>query len=226
MPIPSEKSAFLFDFFIGERSCSEIEEWVYSANLEDSLNEEEHLELISLNFNADSARSDVEKILRQKLDSSAFITHRLRQVLERILERKESVQVDILEIYNLYCRGYGFLQKIALKYGLDVACPTPRSDSWDDLSLAEQTSLIDSFYPEVAEDAQLALACLERGDLDFEQTQITNYLNPLPDDPVFEDRRPRSTKKKMSIKTLNLNNPIVRWVHKLFGVQFLTYKYD
>ena len=58
----------------------------------------------------------------------------------------------LMEFYNLYCKGYGFLQELGLNYGLSVEVPrvaNTTADTWEELTVEQQQALLDSFSPEL-----------------------------------------------------------------------------
>ena len=147
-------------------SLPEFEQWVYSnSELESMLKAEEYLELISLNYKTPSSLYEAEKILKKYINISQYHTWRVTEVMQKIIDRPEDVHKYIEECYELYYEGFGFLQNLGIGYGLSITVlpSNYKCESWNELNFLEQRELIDSFYPNVAEEAKKVLDWLDSG---------------------------------------------------------------
>ena len=147
-------------------SLSEFEQWVYSnSELETILEAQEYLELISLNYKTPSSLYEAEKILKKYINIGKYHTWRVTEVLKKIIDRPSDVHKYIEECYELYCEGFGFLQNLGIGYGLTITVlPSHyKRESWNELNHLEQRQLIDSFYPNVAEEAKKVIGWFDSG---------------------------------------------------------------
>ncbi len=87
----------------------------------------------------------------------------MRRVLQKIIDRTHDVHIFIEECYNLYCDGYSFVDNLGLCYGLAITDLQSNYDAntWEELGLNKQMELIDSFYPEVCNEAEKVLYWLD-----------------------------------------------------------------
>ncbi len=200
MPLPTEQEDTVFLYFIGEKTSREFENYVYSATeLEQFVGANDYLKLISIDFEANSAKYEVEKILNNHLDPNRFIELTLRSILNRIVDRSKCTAGDILETYYLYCDGYEFLNGLGLKFGLAVAAPEQSSSyEWDGLSEQKQHIILDNFYPEVQTYAQRVLTCFDEKSIVFNLDKLESFLfGILPRNPAFVDSRTSKMKELM-----------------------------
>ena len=143
-----------------------FEQWVYhTKELETELSEETYLELVSLNYKSKHILSDLEKVIGAYIDNVTFDTKRIIEILHSIVNRDENCSQSIEVTYHLYCSGYTFLRRLGLTYGLMLKCLTLEREqrSWQDLSVQEQNSILDQFFPEIIFDAQNVVTWLQEG---------------------------------------------------------------
>lgn len=158
--IAEEFELSYYKLLAGEYSSSEFEQWIYtSKELEIRLNAEHYLAIIALDYSKPASLSKAEQILRQYIDLGKHYERYINAVLQQIIERSPNVQIYIEQCYQLYSEGFTFLRSLSLDYGLKikVAPSNYSAENWHELTPAEQTKLIDSFYPDVAEAAKQVL---------------------------------------------------------------------
>jgi hypothetical protein len=84
-----------------------------------------------------------------------------------------------MEFYDLYCKGYNFLQDLGLGFGLMVEVPPSKysKDNWEDLREEEKQDLLNSFSPEIDVVIQRVIDWLtnKRIILTGEQDEIGHY---------------------------------------------------
>jgi hypothetical protein len=149
-----------------EFSLAEFEQWVYSdLKLESILETQEYLELISLNYKTPSSLYDAEKILKKYINIGQYHKWRVTEVLKKVMDRPSDVHKYIEECYELYCEGFSFLENLGIGYGLAITVlPSDyKCENWSELNHFEQCQLIDSFYPNVAEEAKRVIGWLDSG---------------------------------------------------------------
>lgn len=144
----------------GEFDLGEFEQWIYTnQELELRLDAEHYLAIISLDYLKPSSLYEAEKILRQYIDLARHYEWYISGILQHIIERSPHVQIYIEQCYQLYCDGFTFLRNLAFNYGLKIkVVPASYSaENWYKLTSAKKVQLIDSFYPDVAKEAQKIL---------------------------------------------------------------------
>jgi len=147
----------VYKLIAGEHELAKFEAWIYSSKeLEAILNAEEYLAIISLDYSQDSSLYEAEKVLTKYIDTGKYHEWYISRVLQKIVDRPADVYKYIDRCYDLYCNGFAFLNDLGLNYGLKIRVPPSNysADSWCELTSVEQIQLIDSFYPDVAEEAK------------------------------------------------------------------------
>lgn len=142
----------------------DFEKWVYSEKeLENLLSSDDYLELLSLDYRLPSSLYEAEKILKRHIVIGKYYEWRLRQVLQKIIDKPIDVNRYIEQCYDMYCNGYNFLNNLAMDYGLTVAAPPSdySADTWDELKSIEQEKIINSLYPGVYREAKRVLSWLD-----------------------------------------------------------------
>lgn len=145
-----------FDLTEDKISADEFEQWVYqSKSLENELDKNEYLDLISLDFRTSSAKYEIEKILKDKVNKGKFETLKLLNFLEDIIERKGEEVKALAKMYDLYCDGYDFLQDLGLGIGLEIEVPYRWGvNHYHELSDKQKDELVGEFYPVAKEMAE------------------------------------------------------------------------
>ncbi len=154
----------IFKLIAREVEINEFEQWVYSEkSLEDLLNSEEYLSLISLSYKQPSSLYEAEKILKRYIDVGKYYDWYLRRVLQKIIEHQNDVHKYIEQCYDMYCDGYSFLDNLGLGYGLAITVPpfNYNAGTWDKLELSEQKKLVEGFYPDVVNEVEKVIRWLD-----------------------------------------------------------------
>jgi len=154
----------IYKLITREVEINEFEQWVYSEkNLEELLNSEEYLSLISLSYKQPSSLYEAENILKRYIDIGKYYDWYLRRVLQKIIEYPDDVHKYIEQCYDMYCDGYDFLDNLGLGYGLAITVPPSNynAGTWDKLETHEQKELIESFYPDVVNEAKKVIRWLD-----------------------------------------------------------------
>ncbi|NVN19871.1 hypothetical protein GUA46_16140 [Muricauda sp. HICW] len=185
-----------------QMSIQDFETWVYnSKELEQNLPEDLYLDLISLNYKSKYALNDLTKLIEQYVDYGKFEIKKIQEILESIIQRDEKCAESIEMTYDLYCKGYIFLQKLGLNYGLLVSCPPAGNyqKNWNEISDKEQKELLDKLYPNIIIDAKNALKWFEKRKIIIKNTvdELGNY--------EYDDFRTEQEKKQGEIEIINLD---------------------
>jgi hypothetical protein len=139
---------------MGEKiSIKEFENWVYESNwLENELTEDEYTELVSLNYRTPSSIYEVGKILRERFDEGKFESVKMIDLLNSIIERDGKEGESLTRMYDLYCKGYYFLEDLGLGIGLFVGVPHKYGvEYYHELNERQKKEIADSVYPSAKE---------------------------------------------------------------------------
>jgi len=149
----------------GVFSLDDFEQWVYAnKELENLLNPDDYLDLISLNFKKSGAKYELWNLLKKYIDLGEFETYKMLELLNKAKRKTERLPYILMEFYHLYCNGYDFLQDLGLGIGLEVQVPSLKNttaEAWDELTIEQQKELLDSFSPKLEECIEQVLFWLE-----------------------------------------------------------------
>jgi hypothetical protein len=190
--LPIELKTRFFKTIKGDITLADFEQWIYDTEtLESILNSDDYLDIISLNYNKGGAKYELYNILKRLIDLGEFETYKMLELLNEAKAKTERLPFVLVEFYDLYCKGYNFLQDLGLGYGLMVEVPPSKysKDNWDDLKEEEKQELLNSFYPEIEEVIQRVIDWLtnKRIILTGEQDEIGHYS--------YQDLRTESERK-------------------------------
>lgn len=137
------------DLMEGKISIKEFEHWVYSSKwLEDELSENEYIDLISLNYNTPSSKYEIGKILKERFDKGKFEAIKMIHLLNSIIDRDGNEGESLIRMYDLYCKGYYFLEDLGLGIGLFLDVPNKYGvEYFHELIGSQKKELVDSVYP-------------------------------------------------------------------------------
>ena len=136
-----------------------FEQWLYEDKVLESSNPDLYLELISFDYSSEYGFYDS---FAKYVHFYKFEADQIKEYLYSIINREQKCGDAIWEMYELYCHGYEFLQKLGLIYGLClVDCSHP-------VSLVDDcASIIDKFYPDIIDDANNVIRWLDDGKIVF-----------------------------------------------------------
>ena len=180
--LPENIEQYFFDTINGKVTLTEFEQWVYTnKELESLLGEDDYLELISVNFKKNGAKYELVNLLSDKyVDLGEYEKWKLLDSLKTALKRNEHLGPILREFYDLYCRGYGFLNDLGLGYGLTIEVPPSpkyKVDTWEELTDSEKEELLNSFYPQLESDIKRTIDWIENGKIIFtgKKDEIGHY---------------------------------------------------
>lgn len=185
--LPEEINDQFVYFLKGEVPLKVFEQWVYATPvLEELLNEDDYLELISASYSKRYSKHELSKVIRPYIDFGEYETRRLKRLLRGVIERDSDLPDILRELYHLYCMGYCFLRDLAIGYALFVEVPPGKygAETWDELNEETQEELLGSLFPGVIEEAEKVWAWLEEGAI------ILKGEDYFSGQYLFEDRRP------------------------------------
>ncbi|CAM4188501.1 hypothetical protein [Pseudoalteromonas byunsanensis] len=135
-----------------EIELSDFENWVYTeTTLEQTLNSDDYLEIISINYKTPSGLYEAQKVLSKYFSMGKYYEWSIRNILHKIIAKPDDVHKYIEQCYDLYCEGFGFMDNLGLGYGLGLTCPDGFNDK------------VEEFYPHITEEAERVLLWLDTG---------------------------------------------------------------
>jgi hypothetical protein len=166
MTLPADIKQIFFDTLSGDKTVLEFEQWLYAdKRLETILNSDDYLDLISYGYKANNAKYGLFKLLEKHIDKGELEKKRIYTLLTKALNKDKELPEILMTFYDLYCKGYNFFDNLGLGYGLRVEVPGINNyeETWDDLSEAEQTALLNSFYPDLETEINKVISWLDTG---------------------------------------------------------------
>ncbi len=147
--LPGEIKDVFFETVSGNLSLCEFEDWLYSNNeLEYFLTADDYLELISFSYRKNS-KYDLYKILKNHIAKSEFENWKLLKLLNAVLKRDKDEAVAIVSFYNLYCKGYYFLDNLAFGFSLPMNYAQSDMRGIYEIDPAERQKMIEGFHPQI-----------------------------------------------------------------------------
>jgi len=158
--LPSNIKTYFFKTIKGEISIENFEKWIYTdEEIESILNADDYLDLVSLNYKKSGAKYELYNLLKKQVEIGEFETFKMLGLLEETKKKDEKLPHHLMEFYDLYCKGYFFLQILGLKYGLSVVVPWTKFTvgTWDELNNDQKKELLDSLSPKLEIEVQHAI---------------------------------------------------------------------
>ena len=144
-------------------------------------------------------------MIRKHIDISEYETWKLKKILFNTLERKNNYYDSILQFYDLYCKGYNFLDNLGIGYGLTLDCPYSEYgvDSYEELTQEQKDKVVDSFYPKIKFEIKKVLDWLD-SDLIVIQSEYDSYGNlKITDNRLEADKEPTAYKIAKTVDKKN-----------------------
>jgi hypothetical protein len=82
------------------------------------------------------------------------------ELLKEAQQKNDRLPYILTEFYELYCKGYNFLQDLGIGFGLTVSAPEP-ADFWEELSAEQQKEMLESFSPKLEKCIEQVIYWLE-----------------------------------------------------------------
>ena len=179
--LPQDIKERFYKTIKGDISLDDFEQWLYTdKELEKYLNSDDYLDLISLSFKKSGAKYELWNLLKKHIDLGEFEKYKMLGLLNEAKQKTKRLPYILMEFYDLYCKGYNFLQDLGLGIGLAVKVPrvdNTIADTWDDLTTGQQKELLESFSPELEYCIEQVIYWLETKKiiLTGEQDEIGHY---------------------------------------------------
>ena len=203
-----------------KQSVLGFEKWVYeSKELEETIDEDSHLDFISLNYNSSGAYYELKKLIENQIDKVEFSKWKLLTELNNVRERKGNYHLYIKNFYDLYCKGYGFMDKLAFGYGLTLVSPYDiyGVESYEELNKNQRENIVENFYPKIIIEIDKVLNLLNTKEIVLKET--TDEFGLLEYDdlrkkedityPIAEEKRARKNGGNYGNKTTYVNNTYI-----------------
>lgn len=164
MNLPADIKKIFFETLYGDKNVLEFEDWLYAdKRLESLLTADDYLDLISYGYKGDRVKYGLYKLLEKHIDKGEYEKWKMLRRLRKALQRDEELPQILMAFYDLYCKGYSFLDNLGLGYGLAVEVPYSQADSWDELTPEQQQTLLNSFFPNIEKEIKKVIGWLETG---------------------------------------------------------------
>ena len=129
------------------------------------MSDEDYLELISYGYKSDTAQKWLYPLFEKHIDKGEFEKRRLRKLLTKALTRDKELPQILMSFYDLYCKGYNFMDNLGLGYGLTLEVSYPQADYRGELNEEQQSNLLDSFYPQLNVEIEKVINWLDGGEI-------------------------------------------------------------
>lgn len=188
--------AEFYDTIFGNVNLEEFEHWIYSDKETESIfSEDEYLDLISFNYKKNGAKYDLKNLLTNKyIGLGEYESWKLLNLLYAAKDRDENLPDILRQFYDLYCRGYDFLNDLGLGYGLTVEVPSSsnyKAETWEGMSEPEKKVLLESFYPQLQSDIERTISWIEKGKIIISGT--TDEMGHYQYDDLRTEQERKST---------------------------------
>lgn len=197
--LPLDIQIQFFKVYNNEITIADFEKWLYSEKeLEQLLNSDTYIDLISLNFKDRHVKHEMGKIIDSFLDFGKFEERKLRKTLTDLIERTDDFAKSLIDTYDLYCLGYNFFDNLGLGYGLTFSEDFWDYSDWVNLTNEQKEKRIDQIYSGVKKEAEFVLNWIEEGKIvpTGETDNIGHY--------GYIDNRTDTERKLRTVETIKI----------------------
>ena len=152
-----------------ELSITEFEEWIYSIDediISKNFGENFYFELININYKNKFSHDELKKIIYSKFPFNKFELMTLKFLLNNLINGTRDI-ADLLEVfYDLYCKGYYFLEFLGLTYiiyGVDELPRLSEEKLWDQVSFIKKRDTLNKLSLKLEAEAKRILEFLDNG---------------------------------------------------------------
>jgi len=157
-----------FRFLAGELALQEFEQWLYSTSeIEDYLGKPAYLDLISFDFQQPAVNYELSKLIYKHITKAQFHNWQIKRLLKNLLDGNPD-PVDVFEkLYNMYCKGYGFLRDIGIQYvlGIDEIPRLATQNLWDENEFFRRRKMLEKYLEPMKNEVEIILQALETGEI-------------------------------------------------------------
>lgn len=198
--LPLDLQIQFFDVYIDEISVADFEKWLYSEKeLEQLLDHEIYIELISLNFKGRHVKHEISKVIDSFLDFGKFEERKLRKLLTDLITPTDNFGKALMSTYDLYCSGYSFFNNLGLAHGLNFSNYYNWDlNVWESQTSEQKKNKIVEIHSGVQREAEIILNWLEEGKI--VPTGTTNEVGHFD----YIDKRSDFEKKLRTVETIEI----------------------
>lgn len=168
-----------YGMFYEQLQLYKFENFIYRESSERYFSADDYLTLISINYKLNLSRYEVIKVLERYADFGKLEAYRVVGILESALNNDINLGEYLIDIYELYCDGYSFLETIALRYGLICTYTSKdyQGETWYDLSDTDKQRFHNMFLPDLNEHLVKAINWIKNGKIKFtgEKDEIAQW---------------------------------------------------
>lgn len=134
----------------------------------------DYFEIIDFNYSQRDSKYELLKIVRNYIDYSEFETWRIKNYLNKIINKQGDILKILVEIYNDYCYGNKFLEIIALDYGLDLERLFHEENFQDNLynNIFNCSIKLEELYKDLIEEANKLLEAIDKKEIIFKNIRV------------------------------------------------------
>lgn len=199
--LPLDIQIQFFKVYNNEISVADFEKWLYSKKeLEQLLDNDTYIDLISLNYKDRHAMHEMGKIIDPFLDFGKFEERKLKKILTDLIDRTDDFVKSLIDTYELYCLGYGFFDNLGFGYGLTFSDEFWDFKEWENLNSKQKNKRIDPIYQDVKSEAKLVLKWL-----DEKKIIPTGKENDLGHFEYIDNRTEKEKNKKALLTTKTIS---------------------
>lgn len=201
--LPNDIKIKFLHMLIEKQSVLDFEKWVYESNeLKTAISDDDYLDLISLNYKASGAYYELIKLLEKYISRAKFQKWKLLEELNNVKLKKSNYYLTIVNFYDLYCKGYAFMDNLAFKYGLradnqygDIDVTSHKKPSQKQLD-----AIVNKFYPEINMDIDQVINWINDGKIVFKDNLDEFDYHDYDDFRTPEERKTTKNSKEVKIK--------------------------
>lgn len=168
-----------YGMFYEQLQLNKFENFIYQKSSERYFDADDYLTLISINYRLNLSRYKVIKVLERYADFGKLEAFRVVAILKNALNNDINLGKYLIDIYELYCDGYSFLETIALRYGLICTYTSKdyEGETWYELSNTDKQRFHDMLLPNLNEHLVKAINWIKDGKVKFtgEKNEINQW---------------------------------------------------
>lgn len=152
-----------------EMAIIDFEKWLYHIDdkvINDNFGDDFYFELININYKSKFSSNELKDIIYSKIPFDKFELKTLKFLLNNLInetiDRGETLEI----LYDLYCKGYYFLDSLAtiyIAYDIDEIPRLSVEKLWDKVSFVKKRAILNKISKKLEAEAKLILALLNNG---------------------------------------------------------------
>lgn len=152
-----------------EMSIIDFEKWLYHIDdkaINENFGDDFYFELININYKSKFSSNELKKVIYSKIPFDKFELKILKFLLNNLINETRD-RVETLEIlYDLYRKGYYFLESLAItyiSYDIDEIPRLSVEKLWDKVNFIKKRALLNKISKKLEVEAKLILELLNNG---------------------------------------------------------------